>query len=164
MEYLNTLWDYLLPYLPIAINALISTIVPFIIKKLVDKKLSTIDAEKVANQATEACLNKIKDVGFKHSIKPMVESELIKIREEARQIVKEEIKDVVKGNNDIMDTLQALKTYFDDSAFISQDKKDNVQAIIDASKEEVTEPVESKIIVEEAVTKSEQKLTKKVQR
>lgn len=164
MEYLNTIWGYILPYLPIIINAVVSAFITIVIKKIVDKKLSTIDAEKVAKQATDACLDKIKDVSFEHSIKPMAESELLKIREEAKQIVKNEIKDVVKGNNDIMATLQALKTYFDDSAFISQDKKDNVQSIIDGSKEKIVEPVESKIVIEENIVKEEEKATKKVQR
>jgi hypothetical protein len=164
MEYLNTVWGYILPYLPIVINAVVSAVITIVIKKIVDKKLSTIDAEKVAKQATDACLNKIKEVSFEHSIKPMAESELLKIREEAKQIVKDEVKDVVKGNNDIMATLQALKDYFDDSAFISQEKKDNVQAIIDASKEPVVEPIESKVVVEEKTVKVEEKATKKVQR
>lgn len=164
MSYLNTIWGYVLPYLPLVISTVVSTVVPIIIKKIVNKKLDTIDTEKVANQATDACLNKIKDVSFEHSIKPLVESELIKVREEAKLIVKDEVKEIVKGNNDIMATLQALKTYFDDSAFISQDKKDNVQAIIDNSKEKVVEPVVSKIVVEEKPVKVEEKAVKKVQR
>jgi hypothetical protein len=166
MEYLNTIWGYVLPYLPVVINAIVSAFITIVIKKKVDKKLNTIDAEKVANQATEACLNKIKDVSFEHSIKPMAESELLKIREEAKLIVKDEIKEVVKGVNDTKEILQGLKTYFDDSAFISQDKKDNVQAIIDGTKEKVVEPVTSKVVViaDEEVVKTEEKVTKKVQR
>ena len=164
MEYLNIIWGYILPYLPVVISAIVSGVITIIIKKIVDKKLSTIDAEKVANQATDACLNKIKDVSFEHSIKPLVDSELIKVREESKQIVKNEVKSIVKGNNDIIAILQSLKTYFDDSAFISQDKKDNVQAIIDNSKEKVVEPVESKVVIEEPSVKVEEKVTKKVQR
>lgn len=166
MEYLNTIWGYILPYLPLVISTVVSTVVTVIIKKIVNKKLDTIDTEKVANQATDACLNKIKDVSFEHSIKPLVESELIKVREEAKLIVKDEVKSIVKGNNDIIAILQSLKTYFDDSAFISQDKKDNVQAIIDGSKEKVVEPVTSKVVViaDEQVIKTEEKVTKKVQR
>lgn len=166
MEYLNTIWAYILPYLPLVISTVVSTVVTIIIKKIVNKKLDTIDTEKVANQATDACLNKIKDVSFEHSIKPLVESELVKVREEAKLIVKDEVKSIVKGNNDIIAILQSLKTYFDDSAFISQDKKDNVQAIIDGTKEKVVEPVTSKVvvIVDEQVVKTEEKVTKKVQR
>lgn len=166
MEYLNTIWGYILPYLPLVISTVVSTVVTVIIKKIVNKKLDTIDAGKVANQATDACLNKIKDVSFEHNIRPMVESELIKVREESKLIVKDEVKEIVKGNNDIIAILQALKTYFDDSAFISQDKKDNVQTIIDNSKEKVIEPVTSKIVIiaDEEVAKTEEKVSKKVQR
>lgn len=166
MEYLNTVWGYILPYLPIIINAVISAVITIVVKKIVDKKLSKIDAKQVADEATNACLNKIKDVSFEHNIKPMVESELIKVRDEAKLIVKDEVKEIVKGNNDIIAILQALKTYFDDSAFISQDKKDNVQTIIDNSKEKVIEPVTSKIVIiaDEEVAKTEEKVSKKVQR
>lgn len=166
MEYLNTIWGYILPYLPLVISTVVSTVVTVIIKKIVNKKLDTINVEKVANQATDACLNKIKDVSFEHNIRPMVESELIKVREESKLIVKDEVKEIVKGNNDIIAILQALKTYFDDSAFISQDKKDNVQTIIDNSKEKVVEPVTSKIVIiaDEEVAKKEEKVSKKVQR
>lgn len=166
MEYLNTVWGYILPYLPIIINAVISAVITIVVKKIVDKKLSKIDAKQVADEATNACLNKIRDVSFEHNIKPMVESELIKVREESKLIVKDEVKEVVKGNNDIIAILQALKTYFDDSAFISQDKKDNVQTIIDNSKEKVIEPVPSKIVIikDEEVAKTEEKVSKKVQR
>jgi hypothetical protein len=166
MSYLNTVWGYILPYLPVIITATISAIITVIIKKIVDKALSKIDSERVANQATDACLNKIKDVSFEHTIKPLVDSELIKVREEAKQIVKDEVKEIVKGNNDIIAILQALKTYFDDSAFISQDKKDNVQAIIDNAREQVVEPVESKVVIitDEQTPKREEKAVKKVQR
>ena len=163
MEYLNTIWGYIFPYLPVIISATIGAVVTVLVKKIVDKAISTIDAKKVASEATDACLNKIKDVSFEHSIKPLVDSELIKVREEAKLIVKDEVKEIVKGNNDIIAILQSLKTYFDDSAFISQDKKDNVQAIIDNSKEKVIEPVVSKVVVEEPV-KVEEKAVKKVQR
>lgn len=164
MSYLNTVWGYILPYLPVIITATISAIITVVIKKIVDKALSKIDSERVANQATDACLNKIKDVSFEHSIKPLVDSELMKAREEMKLMVKDEIKEVVKGNNDIIAILQSLKTYFDDSAFISQDKKDNVQAIIDGTKEKVVEPVVSKVVVEEKPVKVEEKASKKVQR
>lgn len=166
MEYLNTVWGYILPYLPIIINAVISAVITIVVKKIVDKKLSKIDAKQVADEATNACLNKIKDVSFEHNIKPMVESELIKVRDEAKLIVKDEVKEIVKGNNDIIAILQALKTYFDDSAFISQDKKDNVQTILDNSKEKVIEPVTSKIVIiaDEEVAKTEEKVSRKVQR
>ena len=166
MEYINTIWGYVLPYLPVIITATISAIITVVIKKIVDKALSKIDSERVANQATDACLNKIKDVSFEHSIKPLVDSELMKAREEMKLMVKYEIKEVVKGVNDTKEILQALKTYFDDSAFISQDKKDNVQAIIDGTKEKVIEPVTSKVVViaDEQVVKTEEKAVKKVQR
>lgn len=166
MEYLNTIWGYVFPYLPVIITATISAIITVVIKKIVDKALSKIDSERVANQATDACLNKIKDVSFEHTIKPLVDSELMKVREEAKLIVKDEVKEIVKGNNDIIAILQSLKTYFDDSAFISQDKKDNVQAIIDSTKEKVVEPVTSKVVViaDEQVVKTEEKAVKKVQR
>lgn len=164
MEYLNSIWEYILPYLPIVINAFVSGVVTIGVKKIVDKKLSTIDAKQVADEATSACLERIKDVSFEHSIKPLVESELIKVREEAKKIVKDEVKEIIKGNNDIIAILQALKTYFDDSAFIGQDKKDNVQAIINGTKEKVLTPIESKIVIQEEETKSEEKTIKKIQR
>ena len=164
MEYLNTIWAYVLPYLPVVVTSIIGAFITFIIKKIVGKKLESIDVEKVATQATDACVNKIKDVAFEHDIKPLVESELIKVREEAKNIVKNEIKTFINQVKDVKDILQALKTYFDDSAFISQDKKDNVQAIIDGTNEKVVEPVASKIVVEEEVVKVEEKASKKVQR
>lgn len=164
MEVLNQVWDYLLPYIPTIISAVISTVMIFIIKSIVGKKLNSIDAEKVSTQATNACLNTIKGVSFVQSIEPLVKSELVKVSEQAKMVSQREVKNLIAKYDKIIEILQALKTYFDDSAFISQENKEKLQQKIDNAKtEEIPTEVETVVIIEQD-TKAEVKTETNIER
>lgn len=106
--------------------------------------------EDAAEQAAEKAVDKIKNVSFKQSLQPVVESQLKKVSEEAQEMVKAELEEVNANYTKLLNVLEALSKYFDNSIGVSEDAKAELKsAIAQAREEKVDEHLEEEIKVEQ---------------
>lgn len=140
MEILNSIWVWILSILG---GLSLSTIFVFVIKltigSAVKKMLAKINVEKIAEQATEKGVAKVKKISFNHNIQPLVESELVKINEKSTEVLKKELADVQKKYDNLIVIMEKLSAYFDNSIGVAEEKKaDLKQAIADAKNDTIT--------------------------
>lgn len=152
MEILNSIWVWILSILG---GLSLSTIFAFIIKltigSTVKKMLAKINVEKIADQATEKGVAKVKKISFTHNIQPLVESELVKINEKSTEVLKKELADVQKKYDNLIVIMEKLSAYFDNSIGVAEEKKTDLkQAIANAKNDPIT--AES-VVVDEFVDK-----------
>ena len=81
MEILNEIWVWIVSALGgVSLAGVISAAIYGCLKGAFSKTISKINVEKIAKDATEKGIDKVKAVSFSHSIQPLVESELKKIK------------------------------------------------------------------------------------
>jgi len=121
--------------------------------------MNKVDVKKIAEEATEKAVEKIKEVSFKQSIQPLVESELKKIMEQvqenATKIASEELDKLQVKYDNLLSILENFAKYFDDAIAITAEKKEALHTAINNSKQlavdttlisQVVEPVEKQTI------------------
>ena len=104
---------------------------------------------KKQNDAIEKAVNdavgRIKNVSFRQSIQPIVESELERINEKSNKYLEIEMASMQKSNENVIAALAALGAFFDDS-IIPESKKEAFRAAIQAA---TSAPTEQEVVVEE---------------
>jgi hypothetical protein len=140
MEILNSIWVWVLSILG---GLSLSTIFVFVIKltigSAVKKMLAKINVEKIAEQATEKGVAKVKKISFNHNIQPLVESELVKINEKSTEVLKKELADVQKKYDNLIVIMEKLSAYFDNSIGVAEEKKADLKnAIANAKNDTIT--------------------------
>ena len=152
MEVLNQIWQAIAPYVAgISVSGIISTVIYGCLKGAFNRTINKINVEKIANEATDKGVEKVKQISFKHSIQPLVESELAKIDEKVAKQFKEELKKVQDNYDKLVAVLEKLSAYFDGSIGVSEQAKAELkQALTDAKNEPTTaESIVSEEIIEE---------------
>lgn len=172
MEFLNEIWIWIISAVGgISLSAVISGIIYGCLKGAFNKTISKINVEKIANQATEKGIERVKKVSFTHNIQPLVESELKKINESSVEVLKKELADVQDKYNNVINILEKLACYFDNSIGVAEEKKAELkQAIVRAQ----NEPMVAECVVDDELVetttkqavepKSEWKTSTKVER
>lgn len=172
MEFLNEIWVWIMSAVGgVSLSAIISAIIYGCLKGAFNKTISKINVESIADKATEKGVERVKKVSFTHNIQPLVESELKKINEHSVEVLKKELADVQAKYDNVIDILDKLACYFDNSIGVAEEKKAELkQAIAKAqNKPMVAESVVVDEIVEtttkQAVEpKTDRKSTTKVER
>lgn len=172
MEFLNEIWVWIMSAVGgLSLSAIISAIIYGCLKGAFNKTISKINVESIADKATEKGVERVKKVSFTHNIQPLVESELKKINEHSVEVLKKELADVQAKYDNVINILDKLACYFDNSIGVAEEKKaDLKQAIAKAqNKPMVAESVVIDEIVEptpkQAVEpKTDGKSTTKVER
>lgn len=152
MEILNQIWQAIAPYVAgISVSGIISVVIYGCLKSAFNRTINKINVEKIAEKATDKGVEKVKTVSFKHSIQPLVESELAKIDEKVAKQFKEELKKVQDNYNKLVAVLEKLSAYFDGSIGVSEQAKAELkQALADAKNEPtIAESVVVDRIIEE---------------
>lgn len=131
---LNQVWVWIVGSLSgISLAGIISAIIYGCLKGAFSKTVKKLDVEKISETVIDKGLKKIQNVAFSQSIQPIVESELQKITEQANTYVHNEIEEMKCNYEKIVNILESLGAYFDNSAFIpEQTKKDFQEAVIEA--------------------------------
>lgn len=159
MEILNQIWQAIAPYVAgVSVTGILSAIIYGCLKGAFNRTISKINVEKIADKATEKGIEKVKTVSFKHSIQPLVESELEKIDEKVAKQFKEELAKVQDNYDKLVAVLEKLSAYFDGSIGVSEQAKAELkQALADAKNEpKMAESiVVDEIVVEEPETAEE---------
>lgn len=94
---------------------------------------------------------KLKTVTIEQDITPLVKSELKKVTEEANEYVKQQLKETQEGYNKLLNCLEKLSAYFDNSIGVPDEAKAELKQAIEDAKVPA-EPVntfETKVVVEE---------------
>ena len=153
MEILNEIWQTIAPYeAGIYVSGIISAVIYGCLKGAVNRTINKINVEKIAEQATDKGVERVKTVSFKHSIQPLVESELAKIDENVAKRFTEELKKVQDNYNKLVAILEKLSAYFDGSIGVTEQAKAELKEAIEEAKTEPKTPetVETEeVIIEE---------------
>lgn len=124
MEELNRIWQIIAPYFSgVTIGGLLAAVIYGCLKGAFNRTIGKINVDKIAEQATEKGIDKIKEVSFKQSIQPLVESALVKIDEKAAVQIKEELKQTRDNYEKLVNVLEKLAAYFDGSIGVSAQAK-----------------------------------------
>lgn len=172
MEFLNEIWVWIMSAVGgVSLSAIISAIIYGCLKGAFNKTISKINVESIADKATEKGVERVKKVSFTHNIQPLVESELKKVNEHSVEVLKKELADVQAKYDNVINILDKLACYFDNSIGVAEEKKAELkQAVAKAqNKPMVAESVVIDEIVEpttkQAVEpKTDRKSTTKVER
>lgn len=154
MEFLSEIWVWIMSALGgVSLSAIITAIIYGCLKGAFNKTIAKINVQQIADLATEKGVERVKKVSFTHSIQPLVESELEKINEKATAVLKKELKDVKERYDKVINILDKLASYFDNSIGVPEEKKEELkQALAEA----LDKPISAEsVIVEELVEKDE---------
>ena len=151
MEFLNHIWNVIAPYLAgVSVGGVLTAVLYGCLKGAFSKTISKINVSQIAEDATSKGIDKIKEVSFKHSIQPLVNSELNKITEKANSYIIEQIDKIDNKYNKIIEILAKFSAYFDNSVFVPDEVKSELKTAIKNAKiddikvESITEIVEEK--------------------
>lgn len=147
----------------ITIAGVVSAIIYGCLKGAFSRTISKINVQKIADQATEKGIEKVRKVSFTHSIEPLVESELQKINEKSQALIKEELVKTEERYDKLINVMEKLAAYFDNSIGVSESAKQELKEAIELAKGEpkvAISCVESEV-VEEPKTQIVEKPAKK---
>lgn len=164
MEFLNEIWVWIMSAVGgISLSAIISAIIYGCLKGAFNKTISKINVESIADKATEKGVERVKKVSFTHNIQPLVESELKKVNEHAVEVLQKELDDVQTKYDNVIDILDKLACYFDNSIGVAEEKKAELkQAIAKAQNKPM---VAESVVVDEIVdTNTKQAVEPKIER
>lgn len=164
MEFLNEIWVWIMSAIGgLSLSAIISSIIYGCLKGAFNKTISKINVESIADKATEKGVERVKKVSFTHNIQPLVESELKKINEHSVEVLKKELADVQAKYDNVIDILDKLACYFDNSIGVAEEKKAELkQAIAKAQNKPM---VAESVVVDEIVdTSTKQAVEPKIER
>lgn len=148
-SWLNQIWVWLVGGLSgVTLGTIITWLNSLNVSRSINKTIRKYDPQKAQNEAIKEGLDKIKGVTFKHEIKPIVESELVKVNENAVKSLKKELAEIKGQYTKVVLILKKLSAYFDDS-IVSDAKKEELHEAI-AQAEETPSYVES-VVIEEAL-------------
>ena len=150
MVVLNQIWLWIGTALGgISLAGIISAIIYGCLKGAFNRTIAKINVQKIADQATEKGVEKVKKVSFSHTIQPLVESELKKLNEHYVEVLKVYMEEVSKRYENVISILEKLSAYFDNSIGVSETAKQELkQALAEAKNEQIT--AES-VVVEENI-------------
>lgn len=131
----------------LGIGSIITAIILGMAKGIGERTIKKMNVEKIAENAVEKGIGKVKTISYEQSIQPVVESELVKINEKSRELVKQELAEVRKDCQNVIAILKALASYFDDSFGVPEHKKQELHTLIEQAENHVVEP--QKIVVVE---------------
>lgn len=149
----------------ISLAGIMTAILYGCIKGAFNKTISKINVQKIADEATEKGIEKVRKVSFTHSIQPLVESELEKINEKATEVLDKSAQALNAKFDNVILILERLSAYFDNSIGVSEQAKAELKKAIADAKNEV-KTAESVVEVEDVkkVEKTETKKSTKVER
>lgn len=154
MEIFNEIWVWLVAALGgISMTSIITAVIIGCLKGAFNKTISKINVEKIADDATNKGIEKVKRISFEQSIQPIVESELKKITEAANEYIKASLAETQKRYDKLIAVLEKFYAYFDDS-MVSETKKQELKQALEEAK---TEPKSAQSVVVEETINQEQK-------
>lgn len=151
MDQLNHIWQLIAPYFAgVSIGGIISAVIYGVLKGAFNKTISKINVKKIAEEATDKGIERVKTVSFQHSIQPIVESEISKIDEKVAKRFTDELKKVQDNYDKLVTVLVKLSAYFDGSIGVTEQAKAELHEALENAQSKPT-AVESVIVGEVVV-------------
>lgn len=148
-SWLNQVWVWIVGGLSgITLGTIISWLNSLNVSRSLNKTIKKYDPQKAQDEAIRQGLDKIKGVTFRHEIKPIVESEMVKVNENAVKSLRQELQEIKGQYTKLVLILKKLSAYFDDS-IVSDAKKEELHEALEQA-EEAPSYVES-VAIEEAL-------------
>jgi hypothetical protein len=144
----------------ISLAGIITAILYGCLKGAFNKTISKINVQKIADEATEKGIEKVKKVSFTHSIQPLVESKLEQINEKATEVVEKHTKLLDAKFDNVILILERLSAYFDNSIGVSEQAKAELKRAIAVAKNDKVETAECVVVDEVKSAKVEKQDTK----
>ena len=159
MEVLNELWTWVASIVGgVSLAGIVTTVIYGALKGAFNRTISKINVEKIADEATEKGVERVKKVSFSHSIQPLVESELKKINEKATEVLETKLAEVNDNYSRLVVCLEKLSAYFDNSIGVTDKAKEEMkEALANAKLPSTT--VESVVVGEEVEKVSDEENT-----
>ena len=152
MEILQNIWVQVLALLGgVSFTTVVALVIYFCVKGAFDKAIKKANLQKFSEDLANKQTDRIKNISFRHSIQPIVESELKKITENANQYLLKALVEMEKKYDSLLNVLEKFYAYFDDS-LVSETKKQELKEAIENAKEKapISNETETKeIIIEE---------------
>jgi hypothetical protein len=152
MEILNQIWVWVVAVFGfIAGSGIVGVIIAFLPKLLANIVVKKIDIKKEQEKGFNEGVAQVKKVTFKHSIQPVVESELVKVTEKVDERIIKQNKEIKEQYNRIINVLDKFMAYFENS-MVSDEKKAELREALKEAKIPVVinEVVESgEVIIED---------------
>lgn len=149
MEILNQIWNYALPIGGFTVGAIIIAIGSVLLKgsvtKAFEKKASELDLAKIEQAAVDKGIEKVKEISFKQSIQPLVNSELEKVYENVARHFEELSNELAKKQEQTIDILEKLSAYFDNSVGVPDTVKAELKKAIAIAKDKPITEVETTV-------------------
>lgn len=168
-EILQEIWNTIAPY--VAGGTLGSTILVSVVLILRSAIVKRIDGVKdgvnnqvISSEVSKDLLEKIKNISFEQNIQPIVQSELKKVTEEANTYLKQQLKETQEGYDKLLNCVEKLAMYFDNSIGVSDEAKAELKDAIEQArtKDEPSNEFTTTVVVEEVVQEQQpKKATKK---
>lgn len=156
IESLQQIWDTIAPYVTgttigSIVMIAVTTIIKSAIAKLGKKQDEVFSSKVVAKEVSNEMKDEIKNITFEQNIQPLVKSELKKVTEEANAYLKQQLKETQEGYNKLINCLEKLAAYFDNSIGVPDEAKAELKQAIEEAKvpAEPTNTFETKVVVEE---------------
>lgn len=147
MEILNQVWVWVIAVCGfIAGSGIVGMIVAFLPKLLANIVVKKINIKKEQEKGFNEGVAQVKKVTFKHSIQPVVESELVKVTEKVDERIVKQNKEIKEQYNRIVNVLDKFMAYFENS-MVSEEKKAELREALNQAK--------TPIVVEEIVESGE---------
>ena len=136
MEIFTEIWMWIVSAVGgITLAGIITAIIYGSLKGAFNRAISKINVQKITEQATDKGIERIKKISFSHSIQPLVESELKKVYEQATKTINDELKRVQENYNNIINVLEKLSAYFDNSIGINESTKAELKNALESAKD-----------------------------
>lgn len=167
IESIQQIWDTIAPYVTgttigSIVMIAVTTIIKSAIAKLGKKQDEVFSSKVVAKEVSNEMKDEIKNISFEQTIQPLVESELKKVTEAANEYVKQQLKETQEGYNKLLNCLEKLSAYFDNSIGVPDEAKAELKQAIEDAKvpAEPTNTFDTKVVVEEIVQEQPKKAKK----
>lgn len=156
MEEIANIWNMIAPYVAggtLGGTILISVIL--VLRSALCKKIDGVkehfNSKEISQDVSNNIKEEIKNITFEQDIQPLVKSELKKVTEEANEYVKQQLKETQEGYNKLLNCLEKLSAYFDNSIGVSDEAKAELKQAIEEAKvpAEPANTFETKVVVEE---------------
>lgn len=156
-EILSNTWAILgISFGGVSLLTIICTILWFCLKSAFNKTIREMNIKKIYEDANEegfnAGIERVKEITFKHSIEPLVISNLEKANEYSVAVLKEELGKTQAKYDKLVAIMEKLSNYFDNSIGVPEEKKAELkEAIANAKSSEICEQVieSEQVVVEE---------------
>ena len=159
MEVLNELWTWVASIVGgVSLAGIVTTVIYGSLKGAFNRTISKINVQKIADEATEKGIEKVRKVSFSHSIQPLVESELKKINEKATEVLEAKLEEVNANYSRLVVCLEKLSAYFDNSIGVTDKAKEEMKEAL-ANAKLPSKTVESVVAEEEVEEVLDEEIT-----